>query len=388
VDEWLFEKPDGWAAAAARQLMSTKKPKDFTKREAFLVDFAAEVRDFRGEQNFRKAWLDGLEKSVGEKAALAEKDNLEGWLSTYNERSAKSLARTATNELMDALREGIRVSGISPERIKVLDQIAMVDQFGADTAFRSQQAWDPARARLLDQRPYSDAAKFMDSRIAGLRVPVQFPGPLQDSILLSLELQLSKAFGRGRAASGRRGRSMVGDAYHESFHRLQEFLFPTEKAALETPEAKGEMVALIKKGGGIYQPDMDIMEIQAEAFAVWALRRYEVRSKGSAVQAIFSAISELVNNVGAVVRAVRQKTPTLIDVFEDAWNGGIGDRSDKVLQKLGNPDLLRVAGDVDAQLARIRPDLAQRVQAEIDRRYAQVEAGLDDWNNRNRQEGC
>ena len=27
-------------------------------------------------------------------------------------------------------------------------------------------------------------------------------------------------------------------------------------------------------------------------------------------------------------------------------------------------------------------------QAEIDRRYAQVEAALDDWNNRNREGGC
>ena len=388
VDEWLFEKPDGWAAAAARQLMTTKKPKDFTKREAFLVDFAAEVRDFRGEQNFRKAWLDGLEKSVGNKAALAEKDNLEGWLSTYNERSAKSLARTATNELMDALREGIRVSGISPERIKVLDQIAMVDQFGADTAFQSQQAWDPARARLLDQRPYSDAAKFMDSRIAGLRVPVQFPGPLQDSILLSLELQLSRAFGLGRSASGVRGRSMVGDAYHESFHRLQEFLFPTEKAVLETPEAKAEMVALIQKGRGTYEPGMDIAEIQAEAFAVWSLRRYEARN-GSIVQQVFSQLSELVNTVGAAIRNIRGKAPTVVDIFEDAWGGRtITARAEKVLQGLPNSDLLRVAGDVDEQLNKLRPDIAQRVRAEIDRRYAQVEAGLDDWNNRNRQEGC
>jgi hypothetical protein len=388
VDEWLFEKPDGWAAAAARQLMTTKKPKDFTKREAFLVDFAAEVRDFRGEQNFRKAWLDGLEQSVDKKAALAEKDNLEGWLSTYNERSAKSLARTATNELMDALREGIRVSGISPERIKVLDQIAMVDQFGADTAFQSQQAWDPARARLLDQRPYSDAAKFMDSRIAGLRVPVQFPGPLQDSILLSLELQLSKAFGLGRSASGVRGRSMVGDAYHESFHRLQEFLFPSEKAVLETPEAKAEMVALIQKGRGTYEPGMDIAEIQAEAFAVWSLRRYEARN-GSIVQQVFSQLSELVNTVGAAIRNIRGKAPTVVDIFEDAWGGQtITARAEKVLQGLPNSDLLRVAGDVDEQLNKLRPDIAQRVRAEIDRRYAQVEAGLDDWNNRNRQEGC
>jgi hypothetical protein len=203
-----------------------------------------------------------------------------------------------------------------------------------------------------------------------------------------LELQLSKSFGKGRAASGRRGRSIVGDAYHEAFHRLQEFLFPTEKAALKTPEAKEEMVALIKKGGGVYQPDMDIDEIQAEAFAVWALRRYEARTKGSAVQAVFSAIGELVNNVGAVVRAIRKKSPTVVDVFEDAWNGAVGDRSDKVLQKLGNPDLLRIAGEVDAQLARVRPDIAQRVRAEVDRRYAQVEADLDDWNNRNREGGC
>jgi hypothetical protein len=388
VDEWLFEKPDGWAATAARQLMSTKKPKDFTKREAFLVDFAAEVRDFGGEQRFRQAWLDMVESNVAKGADASRADELEGWLATYAEKTAQSLARSATGELMQALKEGARVSGINPERMKVLNEIAIADQFGLDQSYLTAKAWDPVNARLLDQRPFTDAARYMDSRTAGLRVPVQFPGPLQDSILLSLELQLSKAFGQGRAASGRRGRSMVGDAYHESFHRLQEFLFPTEKAALETPEARGEMVALIKKGGGVYQPDMDIMEIQAEAFAVWALRRYEVRSKGSAVQAIFSAISELVNNVGAVVRVARQKAPTLIDVFEDAWNGGIGDRSDKVLQKLGNPDLLRVAGDVDAQLARIRPDLAQRVQAEIDRRYAQVEAGLDDWNNRNREEGC
>ena len=388
VDEWLFEKPDGWAAAAARQLMSTKKPKDFTKREAFLVDFAAEVRDFRGEQNFRKAWLDGLEKSVGNKAALAEESTLEGWLSTYSERSAKSLARTATNELMDALREGIRVSGINPERMKVLDQIVMVDQFGADAAFQSQRAWDPVRARLLDQRLYSDAAKFMDSRIAGLRVPVQFPGPLQDSILLSLELQLSRAFGLGRSASGVRGRSMVGDAYHEAFHRLQEFLFPTEKAALGTPEAKAEMVALIQKGRGTYEPDMDIAEIQAEAFAVWSLRRYETRN-GSIVQQVFSQLSELVNAVGAAIRNIRGKAPTVVDIFEDAWGGRtITARAEKVLQGLPNSDLLRVAGDVDEQLNKLRPDIAQRVRAEIDRRYAQVEAGLDDWNNRNRQEGC
>lgn len=388
VDEWLFEKPDGWAQTAARQLMSTKKPSEFTKREAFLVDFAAEVRDYGGEQRFRKAWLDMVEANVSKGAAASEADELDGWIATYSERTAQSLARSATSELMQAIKEGIRVSGINPERVKVLNEIALADQFGLDQAYQTAKAWDPVNARLVDQRPFTDAARFMDSRTAGLRVPVQFPGPLQDSILLSLELQLSKAFGRGRVNAARRGRSMVGDAYHEAFHRLQEFLFPTEKAALETPQAKEEMVALIKKGGGVYQPDMDIMEIQAESFAVWSLRRYETRAKGSAVQQIFSAIGELVNNVGAVVRAIRKKSPTVIDVFEDAWNGTIGDRSDKVLQKLGNADLLRVAADVDETLARVRPDIAQRVQTEIDRRYAQVEAELEDWNNRNREGGC
>jgi len=388
VDEWLFEKPDGWAASAAQQLMATKKPKDFTKREAFLVDFAAEVRDFGGERRFRDAWLNRLEGDANSSAAKAEEGELDGWLATYSERSAQSLARDATAELMAAMREGIRVSGIKPERMKVLDQILIAREFGVGEAYQAAKAWNPAAARLIEQRPFTDAAQYLDSRTAGLRVPVQYPGPLQDSILLSLELQLSKSFGKGRAASGRRGRSIVGDAYHEAFHRLQEFLFPTEKAALKTPEAKEEMVALIKKGGGVYQPDMDIDEIQAEAFAVWALRRYEARTKGSAVQAVFSAIGELVNNVGAVVRAIRKKSPTVVDVFEDAWNGAVGDRSDKVLQKLGNPDLLRIAGEVDAQLARVRPDIAQRVRAEVDRRYAQVEADLDDWNNRNREGGC
>lgn len=387
VDEWLFEKPDGWAATAVQQLMATKKPAQFTKREAFLVDFAAEVRDRGGEQRFRQAWLDKLERRINRNAAAAETVGLDGWLSTYSERTANALARSATNELMAAMKEGIRVSGINPERMKVLDRISMTDQFGSDEAYQATKAWDPVNARLIDQRPFSDAARLIDSRTAGLRVPVPFSGPLQDSILLSLELQLSKSFGQGRSLQ-RRGRSMVGDAYHEAFHRLQEFLFPTEKAALETPEAKEEMVALIKKGGGNYEPGMDIMEIQAESFAVWSLRRYEARTKGSAVQRIFSAIGELVNNVGAVVRTIRKKSPTVLDVFEDAWSGAIGDRSEKVLQKLGNPDLLRIAGDVDAQLAKVRPDIAQRVQAEIDRRYAQVEAALDDWNNRNREGGC
>lgn len=387
VDEWLFEKPDGWAATAVQQLMATKKPAQFTKREAFLVDFAAEVRDRGGEQRFRQAWLDKLERRINRNAAAAEATSLDGWLSTYSERTANALARSATNELMAAMKEGIRVSGINPERMKVLDRISMTDQFGSDEAYQATKAWDPVNARLIDQRPLSDAARLIDSRTAGLRVPVPFSGPLQDSILLSLELQLSKSFGQGRSLQ-RRGRSMVGDAYHEAFHRLQEFLFPTEKAALETPEAKEEMVALIKKGGGNYEPGMDIMEIQAESFAVWSLRRYEARTKGSAVQRIFSAIGELVNNVGAVVRTIRKKSPTVLDVFEDAWSGAIGDRSEKVLQKLGNPDLLRIAGDVDAQLAKVRPDIAQRVQAEIDRRYAQVEAALDDWNNRNREGGC
>ena len=181
---------------------------------------------------------------------------------------------------------------------------------------------------------------------------------------------------------------MVGDAYHESFHRLQEFLFPTEKAVLETPEAKAEMVALIQKGRGTYEPGMDIAEIQAEAFAVWSLRRYEARN-GSIVQQVFSQLSELVNTVGAAIRNIRGKAPTVVDIFEDAWGGRtITARAEKVLQGLPNSDLLRVAGDVDEQLNKLRPDIAQRVRAEIDRRYAQVEAGLDDWNNRNRQEGC
>jgi hypothetical protein len=387
VDEWLFEKPDGWAAASVQQLMATKKPAQFTKRESLLVDFAAEVRDRGGEQRFRQAWLDQIEKGVNRNAAAAESVDLDGWLSTYSERTAKSLASSATSELTDAMKEGIRVSGINPERMKVLDQIVTMDQFGPDEAYQATKAWDPVQARLIDQRPYSDAARYIDSRTAGLRVPVQHPSPLQDSILLSLELQLSKTFGRGRSLQ-RRGRSMVGDAYHEAFHRLQEFLFSSERAALETPQAKEEMVALIKKGNGTYQPDMDIAEIQAEAFAVWALRRYEVRSRGTAVQRIFSAIGEVVNAVGAVARIKLKKNPTVIDIFEDAWGGGIGDRSDRVLQKLGNADLLRAAADVDETLARLRPDIAQRVQAEIDRRYAQVEAALDDWNNRNREGGC
>ena len=386
IDEWLFEKPDGWAASAAQQLIATKKPKDFTKREAFLVDFAAEVRDFGGEQRFRNAWLNRLESGAMEGAAAVEKGDLDGWLTTYSERSAARLAKSATDELLDAMREGIRVSGISPERMKVLDQILISREFGPDEAYQAAKAWDPVTARIVGERPYGEAARFIDSRTAGLRVPYTYPSPLQDSIFLSLELQLSKSFGRGRSLQ-RRGRSMVGDAYHEAFHRLQEFLYPAEAKALGTPEAKAEMVDLIKKGGGTYEPGMDINEIQAESFAVWALRRYNAR-QGSTVQQLFSHMRELLNVVGAAVRMARKKSPTLIDVFEDAWAGGIGERSEQVLQKLPNSDLLRVAGDVDSYLNDIRPDIAQRVQAEIDRRYAQVQADLDDWNNRNREGGC
>lgn len=386
VDEWLFEKPDGWAASAAQQLMATKKPKDFTKREAFLVDFAAEVRDFGGEQRFRDAWLNRLESGAMEGAAAVERGDLDGWLATYSERSAAGLAKNATDELLTAMREGIRVSGISPERVKVLDQILISREFGPDEAYQAAKAWDPVTARIVGERPYGDAARFIDSRTAGLRVPYTYPSPLQDSIFLSLELQLSKTFGRGRSLQ-RRGRSMVGDAYHEAFHRLQEFLYPAEAKALGTPEAKAEMVDLIQKGGGTYEPGMDISEIQAESFAVWALRRFKAR-QGSTVQRLFSHMGELLNVVGAAVRVVRKKSPTLIDVFEDAWAGGIGERSEQVLGKLPNADLLRVAGDVDSYLADVRPDIAQRVQAEVDRRYAQVEAALDDWNNRNREGGC
>ena len=155
--------------------------------------------------------------------------------------------------------------------------------------------------------------------------------------------------------------------------------------ALETPQAMKEMLSIIKRSKGNFQPGMTNKEIQAEAFGQWLTSR-TIKLQDGGLKAVFERVKKYLNVFGRELRRILKKDPTYVDVFELAASGAIA-RKSKV-NKLTPIQIEAMIGRMDAELDRSIPELTQRINQYLTTKKIEYENMLNGWNDSVAKGGC
>jgi hypothetical protein len=289
--------------------------------------------------------------------------------------------RLAT-EAAIAMRDAAVIAGVEPGKVSYMDRIDLVGIFGADAAAGAMDAWKPRFADFMRSNPDDPLTKDLGSlSTSGVRVPegARF-GSHRAAIYLALHPALQK-----RLPGDVAPQAFQKTAFHEAFHSVQDWLFPREGLALRDPAALKEMEEAIKKYGGSWSKDMDPMEIQAEAFAVWANNR-SLKFQAGGIQAAFEQIKRFTNALGQKLRYILKKDPTYVDVFELAYRGDVGRR--RYITTLTDEQLQGLAKGLDDQMARDIPDLTDRIHSYLVAKKEESYVAIRDWETRSIKEGC
>ena len=142
---------------------------------------------------------------------------------------------------------------------------------------------------------------------------------------------------------------------------------------------------MIKKYGGAWSKDMDAMEIQAEAFGVWANNR-KLKFENKGIQALFERTKQFINSLNKKLRYILKKDPTYVDVFELAYRGDVGRR--RYIKELTGEQLQGLAKNLDDQMARNIPELTSRIHDYAVAKLDEADRRMQDLENRNNKECC
>ena len=303
-----------------------------------------------------------------------------------NAGKALTQSEALATEAAIAMRDAALIAGVEPGMVKYMDRIDMVGIFGADAAAGAMDAWRPEFAGFMRNNPNDPLTRDLGSfSVNGLRVPedARF-GNHRAAIYLALHPALQKRL-PGELIEGVTPQAFRKTAFHEAFHSVQNWLFPREGKALNDPAALKEMEAKIRQYGGAWTKDMDALEIQAEAFAVWANNR-KIKFEAGGVQSLFERMKQFTNTFNQKLRYILKKDPAYVDVFEMAYRGEIGRR--KYLNDLTGPQLDGLAKSLDAQMARNIPELTDRIYDYLQAKKAEANQRIRDWETKNNKEGC
>ena len=298
--------------------------------------------------------------------------------------AGKTLAgsEALATEAAIAMRDAALIAGVTPDKIKYMDSIDLVGIFGVDAAAGAMDAWKPRFADFMRNNPTDPLTSDLGSlSIHGVRVPEEARyGSHRAAIYLALHPALLKRLPAiGTPTAFRK------TAFHEAFHSVQDWLFVREGEALMEPAALKEMEAMIKKYGGAWSKDMDAMEIQAEAFGVWANNR-KLKFENKGIQSLFERTKQFINSLNQKLRYILKKDPTYVDVFELAYRGDVGRR--KYITELTDQQLQGLAKNLDDQMARNIPELTSRIHDYAVAKLDEADRRMQDWENRNNKEGC
>ena len=298
--------------------------------------------------------------------------------------AGKTLAgsEALATEAAIAMRDAALIAGVTPDKIKYMDSVDLVGIFGVDAAAGAMDAWEPRFADFMRNNPTDPLTSDLGSlSIGGVRVPEDAHyGNHRAAIYLALHPALLKRLpGIGTPTAFRK------TAFHEAFHSVQDWLFPREGEALMEPAALKEMEAMILKYDGAWSKDMSAMEIQAEAFGVWANNR-KLKFENKGIQALFERTKQFINSLNQKLRYILKKDPTYIDVFELAYRGDVGRR--RYINTLTDEQLQGLAKNLDDQMARNIPELTSRIHDYAVAKLDEADRRIQDWENRNNQEGC
>ena len=270
-------------------------------------------------------------------------------------------------EAADAIRDAAIISGIPAERINWIDDIDMVDIWGAEATAGSISQWRPDHAQYLLKNPGDPLAKVAAGQTGGFQVSAEYPSDLANSIFLALHPAINRRLGGLVSGVEEGGKPLGHVAYHEAFHAVQQWLDRLGQTklidALNSPEALDEMTRIIKKQkGSAYSEGMAPVETQAEAFAVW-LNNRKVKLKSGGVKAAFERMKMFLNSVRTKIRKIMGKDPTFVDVFELAASGKIARKG--LLDKMTPAQLDAMTIKMNKDLHRRIPELSWRIQEHL-----------------------
>tara|TARA_E500000305_G_C4017455_1_gene236597 strand:+ start:1 stop:1032 length:1032 start_codon:yes stop_codon:yes gene_type:complete len=326
-----------------------------------------------------------------EREAVRQADYLAEWGAKIADSDMGRLAQSQqlAGEAVEAVRGAAITSGIMPARIKWMDELDMTKVFGEEEHIGAVRNWSPQAATFMARNPGDPLNKTAAGLTTGVYVSQTFEKAIRGSIVLSLHPSIDQRYGGALRRLPSIGRRFYTLAEHEAFHGVQEFLYLSGdkkiRAALKTPQAIAEMKEIIRKSRGNTMENMDVMEIQAEAFGNWANDR-NLKLKDGGLKASFEKIKKFVNGVRARVRKILRKDPTYIDIFEMAHSGELARK--KLLNTLSPAQLDAYAKRIDRQSHEMLPELTERINDYLTAKKVEYDTLINGWELDAASGGC
>lgn len=185
-----------------------------------------------------------------------------------------------------------------------------------------------------------------------------------------------------------RGASMLSTAYHEAFHALQDRFPENVKWILDSPDGYRRTEEILRKDGYSAEDiaDMDLREVQAEAFGIWAAKKKLRQIRSNPVDKLFLMLDSARLAIDKFLKKGVTKDLSTRSLFEIAYAGG--PESFKELSRVDTHHLIDWAGEIDPHMERIAPDLTRMVKQEIDNRYASLKQSLEDLMEEAKRGAC
>ena len=338
------------------------------------------------DEMYYRRYLKTLKDREGIRAAdsLAEygrniSDDLNGRILQSKELAA---------ELLEAMKDSLRVSGIPLNNLKIFDEINMLDRASKEEVARTVAEWDAGRATFISQNPDDPLARTAAGTTGGLYVPIDYSEKIEQSIYLALYPALNQRLGGLLSNAPQGGRPFSWTLYHEAFHGVQDLIrhLNLETASLDSTESIKEMVGIIKKYGGNFQPGMSNKEIQAEAFGIWATNRKIKLTKGGLVKTSFERLKKFLQSLRIKYDLLRKKDLGYADIFEIAAKGNIAKVA--AIEGLSDHQLLFMSSKLNAWSHHHAPQLTMRVFNYLEAKKADYDNLLFGNNNQFIKEGC
>ena len=360
--------------------------KQFPQASAFPPDVDFTDGMYPGDDAMRNYY-----RRVQEREAVREADYLAEWGAKIADSDMGRLAQSQqlAGEAVEAVRGAAITSGLMPAKIKWIDEVDMTKLFGEEEHIGAMRNWSPQAATFMARNPGDPLNKTAAGLTTGVYVSQTFEKPIRGSIALALHPSIDQRYGGALRKLPSIGRRFYTLAEHEAFHGVQEFLYLSGdkklRAALKTPQAIAEMKEIIRKSRGNTMENMDVMEIQAEAFGNWANNR-NLKLKDGGLKASFEKIKKFLNGVRARVRKILRKDPTYIDIFEMAHSGELARK--KLLNTLSPAQLDAYAKRIDRQSHEMLPELTERINDYLTAKKVEYDTLINGWELDAASGGC
>lgn len=360
--------------------------KQFPQASAFPPDVDFTGGKYPGDDAMRNYY-----RRVQERELVREADYLAEWGSKIADSDMGRLAQSKllAGEAVEAVRAAAITSGVMPERIRWIDEVDMTKLFGEEEHIGAMRNWSPQAATFMARNPGDPLNKTAAGLTTGVYISQTFEKPIRGSIALALNPSIDQRFGGALRRLPSIGRRFYTLGAHEAFHGVQEFLHLSGDkkliAALKTPQAIAEMKEIIRKSRGNTMENMDILEIQAEAFGNWANNR-NIKLKDGGLKASFEKIKKFLNGVRAKVRKILKKDPTYIDIFEMAYSGELARK--KMLNTLSPAQLDAYAKRIDKTTHEQLPELTERIHDYLTAKKLEYDTLINGWELDAASGGC